>query len=217
VNGRLAWRKFWLDGSTSRQTSYSYDDAGNLLTIDYPTSPDVTFTYNEVNRLATMTTAGLGTNTFVYNEAEQLQIEYGLWASDGVTNTYHATVPGLRTGLSVAQPSSYWSQTFGYDAARRLTNIVSPAGTFTYTYKGPGTLWTNLALPTSSACAITNGYDSAGRLLLTSLRTGAGSTLNSHTYQYNGAGQRQRNTMADNTYTTYAYDDDGQLTNSLRR
>jgi hypothetical protein len=33
----------------------------------------------------------------------------------------------------------------------------------------------------------------------------------------NGAGQRQRNTLADNTYTTYAYDDDGQLTNSLRR
>lgn len=51
-------------------------------------------------------------------------------------------------------------------AARDLTNIVSPAGTFTYAYKGPGTLWTNLALPTSSARAIANGYDCSKRTTL---------------------------------------------------
>ena len=49
----------------------------------------------------------------------------------------------------------------------------------------------------------------------TALRSGAGSTLNSHAYLYDGAGRRQRNTLTDNTYTTYGYDDDGQLTSSL--
>ena len=60
VGLRLTSRTFWLSGSTSRQTSYTYDDAGNLTYINYPNSPDVTFTYNEVNRIATMYTPGLG-------------------------------------------------------------------------------------------------------------------------------------------------------------
>ena len=162
-----------------------------------------------------MYTPGLGTTTFTYTDAERLKIEYGPWTYDGVTNAYHSTAPGLRTGLAVAQPSSYWNQTFGYDAADRMTSVVSPAGTFTYWYKGPGSVWTNLALPTYYASAITNGYDSGGRITRTALRSGAGATLNSHAYLYDSAGRRQRNTLTDNRYTTYGYDNDGQLSSSL--
>jgi RHS repeat-associated protein len=213
LNQRLAWRKFWSDAVTSKQTIYSYDDAGNLLGINYPTSPDVTFTYNEVNKVQTMATVGLGTTTFTYTDAENPAAEYGLWTSDGVTNVYHASAPGLRTGLAIAQPASYWSQTYGYDAAQRLTNVVSPAGTFAYKYKGPGTVWTNLGLP--NTCAITNGFDTGGRLTGTYLKTSGGIITNKHVYLYNGAGQRQRHTLTDNSYTTYSYDDDGQLATSL--
>ncbi|HEY5909953.1 MAG TPA: RHS repeat-associated core domain-containing protein [Verrucomicrobiae bacterium] len=39
--------------------------------------------------------------------------------------------------------------------------------------------------------------------------------LNKHTYLCDTAGQRQRNTLTDNSYTTYGYDDDAQLTSSL--
>ena len=134
-----------------------------------------------------------------------------------MTSSYHASVPRLRTGLSVQQPSGSWSQTYGYDAARRLQTVGGPAGTFTYTYKGPGTVWTNLVVPTSPTAAITNAYDSGGRLTGTWLRNNAGTILNQHTYLYNGGGQRQRQTITDNSYTTYGYDDDAQLTVSVKR
>jgi hypothetical protein len=61
-----------------------------------------------------------------------------------VTYTYHASVPGLRTVLSLQQPTGSWNQTNAFDAAKRLSSFTSPAGVFAYTYRGPGNLWTNL-------------------------------------------------------------------------
>ena len=212
---RLAWRKFWSSTRQNKQTLYSYDNAGNLTGIDYPASPDVGFTYNEVNQVATMATTGLGTTTFTYTDAGHPASESGLWAADTVTASYHATAPGLRTGLTVQQPTGSWSQSYGYDAARRLQTVTGPAGTFTYTHKGPGTVWTNLVVPTSPAAAITNVYDTGGRLTGTYLRNNAGTILNQHVYLYNGYGQRQRQSLTDNSYTTYAYDNDAQLSSSL--
>ena len=74
-------------------------------------------------------------------------------------------------------------------------------------------MWTNLALPSSAA--ITNCFDTAARLTRTALRTSGNVVLNSHDYLYNAAAQRQRNTLTDGSYTTYGFDDDAQLTNSL--
>ncbi|HEY5912717.1 MAG TPA: RHS repeat-associated core domain-containing protein [Verrucomicrobiae bacterium] len=213
ANQRLAWRKFWSSPTVFKQTFYGYDDAGNLLSIDYPASPDVSFTYNENNQPLTMTTAGLGTNSYTYTDAGNIWTEGGIWAKDTVTNAYHASVPRLRTGLTLAQPALFWAQSYGYDAADRLQTITSPAGTFTYGYRGPGTVWTNLALPNSAA--ITNCFDTAARMTGTWLRNSSGTVLNKHTYLYNTAGQRQRQALTDNGYTTYGYDDDAQLTNSL--
>jgi RHS repeat-associated protein len=99
------------------------------------------------------------------------------------------------------------------DATGRLQTITISPGTFAYTYKGPGTVWTNLALPNTSA--ITNVYDSGGRLTATRLKNSSGTILNKHDYLYNGGGQRQRQTLTDGSYTTYGLDDDGQLTSSL--
>ena len=47
------------------------------------------------------------------------------------------------------------------------------------------------------------------------LRNSAGIILNKHTYLHNDDGQRQRQTLTDNSYTTYGYDDDAQLNSSL--
>ncbi len=51
------------------------------------------------------------------------------------------------------------------DAATLESAVVSPAGTFACTYRGAGTLWTNLALPNSSR--ITSAFDAVGRLTQT--------------------------------------------------
>src|SRR2546428_7198869 len=91
-------------------------------------------------------------------------------------------------------------------ACRRST---SPAGTFTYTYRGAGNLWTNLALPNSAR--ITNAYDSVTRLTETRLLNNLNSTLNKHLYTYNTGNQRTQQTFPDNSTANYTYDNIGQL------
>jgi YD repeat-containing protein len=210
--GRLAWRRFYSSASVYKQTTYTHDAAGNLTLVNYPSSPNITLAYDAANRLTNMVDAA-GTTRFTYTPAGNLLTEDNPWASDTVTHSYHASVPRLRTALTVQQPSGNWAQSHTYQPSKRLATIVSPAGTFTYTYKGAGTLWTNLALPNSSR--ITNGYDTGARLTGTWLRNSSGTILNRHVYQYNSGGLRSKQTRQDNSYVNYGYDNNAQLTSAL--
>ena len=60
-----------------------------------------------------------------------LYTEDGPFTSDTVTNTY---INRLRTTLSLQQPTGAWTNRFGWDAAKRLTNVTSQAGSFTNLY-----------------------------------------------------------------------------------
>jgi RHS repeat-associated protein len=131
----------------------------------------------------------------------------GPWANDTVTYGYNNA--RLRGSLSLQQPTGTWTNGFLYDTAARLSRVTSPAGAYTNTYRGAGTLVTNLALPNGSR--VTNAYDSVGRLTLTRLRTSGGTTRNTHSYLYNLAHQRTRQTRTDGSYANYIYDNIGQL------
>ena len=124
-NSRLTNR--WSIAKTN--TYYQYDLVGNLTNIDYAVSTDVRFEYDALNRVTKMVDAA-GTTIYSYAAGGQLWTEDGPWSSDTVTNSYSNR---LRTGLSLAQPTGSWTNSFGYDAAKRLTSVTSPAGTFTYT------------------------------------------------------------------------------------
>jgi RHS repeat-associated protein len=107
-----------------------------------------------------------------------------------------------RLALSLQQPTGLWTNGFAYDAARRLTNVVSPAGSHVYTLggSGPGSpLIKKLLLPNTSY--ITNTY---GAVTGTFLNNSGNTTLDSSTYGYNAANQRT-------TYVGYTYDKIGQL------
>jgi YD repeat-containing protein len=97
-----------------------------------------------------------GTTKYAYYVGGLLWTEDGPWASDTVTNYYNTA--RMRSGQGLAQPTSAWTNGFTYDAAHRLATVISSAGTFTYSYKGPGNLVTNLALP--NTLRITNAFDS---------------------------------------------------------
>ena len=97
----------------------------------YPVSPSLQFAYDALNRLTNMVD-GVGTTAYGYDAAGQLLSEDGPWAYDTVSYTYNNR---LRTGLSVQAPNAdAWTQSYGYDSARRLTSVTSPAGAFSYTY-----------------------------------------------------------------------------------
>ncbi len=188
-------------------TTYSYDNEGNLLNVAYPTSPSISFAYDAMNRMTNMTDA-VGTSTFTYTAAGQLQSEDGPWSSDTITYSYNNR---LRSGFTLQEPiGSSLSQTYGYDASRRLTNITSTAGAFTYAYDPARNLQVQkLTLP--NYAYITNAYDTVSRLTDTWLKNSSGTILNYHGYLINKANQRSRQTRFNYDYVDYTYDAAGQL------
>lgn len=195
------------------RTKYTYDSVGNVLTVDYPTSTDLTFKYDANNRLTNMLDA-VGTTALAYTGFGALKSEDGPWTSDTVSLTY--AMNGLRSSLGITQPTGpNWSQTYAYDSAERLTNIVSAAGNFAYKYD-PNHLQLvqKLTLPNSSV--ITNDYDSVARLLRTHLRNNAGTSINQHEYLMNLGGLRTNQMRLEGTSATgvnigYLYDSAGRL------
>src|SRR5882724_7443555 len=150
-----------------------------------------------------------GTRVYTYTAGNQLFTEDGPFASDTVTNTY---VNRLRTALALQQPTGAWTNGFGYDAAKRLTSVISPAGTFGYTYVAglPSLLVRKLALPNTAF--ITNNFDSLARLLDTSLKNSGGTTLDSYAYIYDPANERTNLTRLDSSTVAFTYDKISQLT-----
>src|SRR5262249_50894631 len=148
-----------------------------------------------------------GTTKYTYTAAGQLLIEDGPFFSDMVTNTYTSR---LRTALSLQQPTGVWTNGFAYDAARRLTNVTSQAGSFGYQSASglPAFMPIKVSLPNTAY--ITNSYDVASRLLSTQLKNSGHAILDSYAYVYDPAGQRTNLTRTDST-VAYKYDNMGQL------
>jgi RHS repeat-associated protein len=209
---------YWYDANSrvttrwskaKNYTTYQYDNAGNLLYVNYPASPQLGFTYDADNRL-TQIVDGVGTTVYGYSY-DRLGSEDGPWANDTVSFTYNNAQ--LRSGLTLQQPVGSWSQSYSYDAADRLYSLTSPPGSFSYTYRGPGTVWTNLALPNTAV--ITNVFDSVARLTQTTLRSSGGTVLNRHSYQVNQANERWQMGRTDGSTVNYNYNGAQELIKAL--
>jgi len=167
-------------------TGYSYDAVGNLTNVIYTVKAPISLSYDALNRLTNMVD-GIGTTVYGYDAVGQLLSEDGPWPNDTVSYTY---ANQLRTSLSVQAPNATaWSQSYGYDAARRLTNTVSPAGAFGYVYD-PIALARIDQLNLPGGLLITNQYDSVARQTLTELMNPANTDFDSYSYVYNQLGQR---------------------------
>src|SRR5665213_3740380 len=98
--------------------------------------------------------------------------------------------------MSLSQPSgSAWTQSYGYDITRRLTDTASPAGGFGYLYPSA-----NFQLPSAillpNSAYITNNYDSVARELSTKLINSSSSILDAESYAYNQGNQRTSETVS---------------------
>jgi len=155
-----------------------------------------------------------GASLYTYSSNGMPLTEDGPWDNDVITYAY---ANRLRTSLSLQQPNaSAWTQTYGHDSARRLTDLTSPAGAFSYAY-GPATLPAKVTLP--NGAYVTNVYDSVARLTATRLKTSGHAVLSAHEYAYNAGNQRTSQTRvvgstgastATNSIA-YTYDNIGQL------
>ena len=191
-------------------TAYSRDAVGNVKTGTHQQST-INCLYDALNRLTNMVDA-LGVTAFRYTPSGQLSSEDGPWDNDVIGYAYQQ---GQRTWLGVG---SGWNQTNVYDAAWRLTNVISPAGGFTYNYTLgqtmlPGSLVRTLAF--SSSAWITNHYDSLARLDYTALVNPWGHALDGYSYLLDPLGLRTNITRDFGLATSLVsigYDAIGQLT-----
>jgi RHS repeat-associated protein len=137
--------------------------------------------------------------------ARELPTKFRRWTSFSVIYNNR-----LRVGLGLQQPSGAWTNGFGYDAAKRLADVVSPAGEFDYSYVPNALkLVQKIALPNSSY--ITNSYDGNARLLATKLITSGAAVLDSSAYIYDQGNERTNFVNASGTTVKYQYDPLGQL------
>src|SRR5437667_564391 len=163
--------------------------------------------------------ARICTTEFGYDPNGTLRSEDGPWANDTVSYGYNTG--RLRSSATLQQANaSSWVQSYLYDSMRRLTNVVSAAGTFAYTYDAglggvtaASGLIRKLSLPGGSY--ITNAFDTVARLSDTWLKDSAGGILNRHSYVYDVGGERTKQTFKDGNYVDYTYDAIGQLKTAL--
>jgi len=159
----------------------------------------------------------VGTNSFVYTPVGQLASETGPWPSDTVSYLYSQM---LRTNLTLSQSSGSWVQGYAYDNAWRMTSVVSPAGTFDYSYnfQPASSQVTGTTLP--NGASITNSYDSLARLTQTALNNQWGHTLDGYTYTLDALGLRTnivRNFGLMSSSVAVGYDKSGQITSWLAK
>jgi RHS repeat-associated protein len=211
ANNRLTNRWSIAKGGTT----YRYDKIGNLTNVDYSAGTvamtNLSMAYDALNRLTTQVDA-VGTTTYSYDQVGQLLSAGGLWPNDTVSYTY---ANRLRTGLSLPAPnSSAWSQSYGYDTARRLTKLTSPAGIFGYLYD-PAQLQRVDKLTLPNGAYITNTYDNVARELSTVLKNSGNTVLDSEGYGYNQGNQRTSETNTAGDFRNYTYDNEGELTKAI--
>jgi len=188
-------------------TGYTYDNVGNLKTITYPApQASISYGYDALNRLTSMVDA-LTNHVFTWTPSGQLASESDAWTTNSWTY-----VQGIRTQMNIV--GTNWTQTYGYDPGLRLTNTVSPAGTFAYQYlTATFTLPSAISLP--NGAGIANNYDALARFTGTALTNQWGHVLDGYGYLTDPLGLRKtivRNWGLSQSTVNLSYDGIGQLT-----
>jgi len=196
--------------------TYSYhSDTGELIGIDYSdATADITFGYDRGGRQTAVTdAAGTHARTFtVRGDLQGDQITGGIL--DGVNTGFAYDAFQRRDFLQASCFANILiSQNYSYDAASRLETITSSGQTATYTYY-PNTGFLNGTAFTGGT-NLARSYDAFGRLQAIST-TPAADAIVSYAYTYNNLSQRTKLTREDNTYSSFIYNDRGELVSAKK-
>jgi RHS repeat-associated protein len=208
--GRLETRA-WARGVT---TTYDYDSAGGLLTIEYSDStPAVTNSYNRRGQLIEVICNGM-TNTVTFNDVGLVLGEAysgGFLNGLSVTNGYDQYL--RRTNLSLlSSGSQVAATTYGYDNASRLSLVGAGTEKAVYSYLANSPLVEKIWFTNNTTLRMTTtkSHDNLNRLTGIASVAG-GSNVAVFNYTYNSANQRTAITNVDSSKWVYQYDALGQV------
>jgi RHS repeat-associated protein len=214
--GRLNSR-LWARGTN---TSYGYNNAGDLASISYSDStPGVSISYDRLGR-KTSIVDGSVTTSRSYNNVGQLASEsYSGGPLTGlmVSNTYDSLL--RRAGAAVWNGSSrLTATTYGYDSASRLQSVSDGTNTASYTYLEYAPLISQIIFQHggSTAMTTTKNYDNLFRLTSIASATSGSTVPIGFSYGYNAANQRVTQNVLDGPHWNYGYDSLGQVTNGTK-
>jgi RHS repeat-associated protein len=115
------------------RTSFTYDDADQLLTASDPLGNTTTRAYDVAGNLSSLTDARSETTAYGYDDADRL---ISVTAPDSTVTAYgYDEVGNLSSRIDARNNETI----FGFDAANRLTSVLSPASKlWTYEYDANG-------------------------------------------------------------------------------
>jgi RHS repeat-associated protein len=222
-SGRLLTRS-WARGI---QTTYGYNDAGDLQSVAYANdpagTPNLTYDYDRRGRQRTITPATGTTLSFSFNDASELTGESysgGVLAGLSITNTFDAYLRRYQNQAANGG-TILASATFGYDAASRLTNVTDGTYSAGYTYVANSPLVDQITFQQSGTTKMISAryHDALNRLVsvVSAPVPGSPSALPvSFTYDYNDANQRTERVDTDGSFWQFGYDALGQVTSGRR-
>jgi RHS repeat-associated protein len=209
ANGNMLTRTSTITG-TSKQTTYTYDALNRLTKETRPDTTSTSYTYDNAGNLLTLTDAG-GTVTYHYDVADRLDT---LTEPGGAQTTFQYNNRDERTETAYPNGVSLYMT---YDNSARLSSLtakIRASGSvlkqYVYSYQKPDGTDSDLRQSVTftdsngSVCTITNGYDTLGRLKTAS---GCG---HSYAYDYDADGNMTSKTI-DGVPTTYGFNDANEL------
>jgi RHS repeat-associated protein len=191
-----------VQAAAGKNTAFTYDHNGNLLTETDANGHTTTYSYNARNEKVTMTDPMGRTTSYGYDTAGNLTT-----VTDPMNNITTYSYNQLNELLTVTSPL-HETTTYGYDLDGEETSVTDGKNNTTqFTYDALGRVQ-NAVLPPigGSLATYTYGYDLDGDLLTST-------DPNSHTtsYAYNALNEETSVTNADGDKIGYTYDGDGDV------
>jgi RHS repeat-associated protein len=202
-NGRLASRTDPL-GLTE---SFTYDDDGRLLTQTLEDGREIAYSYDNNGNLTSVTPPGAAAHGFTYSSVN-LPISYSPPVVNGGGATTYSFSPD-REATTITRPDGQVIND-NYDAAGRLTSMVTPSGTLNFGYNSTTGNLTSASV--AGGEAITYSYD--GPLPTGSTWTGTVAGSVSRTYNNNFWEASESINGANNV--AFTFDKDGLVTKAGR-
>ncbi len=189
-------------------TQYNDNSAGNLLSITYPDGTQQSLTYDPLGNMTETIEQNGDPVSYQYN-GQGLVTEESF--ADGSSQTYTYDDHGNLLTASTYSSSDVLTgtTTLTYNAANELLSIAYPDGQYLdFTYNAAGQRTQSVH---QDGFTVNYKYDSLGRLA--ELTDGSGNLIVQYTY--NDLGELVAKQNGNGTYTTYAYDKNGNLTNEV--
>lgn len=192
-----------LTDARSNVTGYIYDAMDRVATRTDPLTRTDTFTYDAKGNLATATDRKGQRTRFTYDRNDR-QVQVG-FKETGSPATYESTIAytyDAASRLTQAVDSANGTITLGYDTLDRMTSEATPTGTLTYGYDAADRRTT---MDTAGQSQTVYAYDAADRL------TGITRGTIAPTFTYDDANRLTKTALPGTLAMNYAYDNADRL------